>query len=171
MPDHLCNTHRGRGTQGNNLSVCLVIFFLALTSVTDGSAADKAASNKHPLSFGQGQTIIDLQKVVWEPLKGEGIPPGVQIRDLKGVLEREQAAIGVFITLERPTKPMATEAVTAGFYEPDHFNGKYPRLQILTITELLEGKTVQYPRLGPTATFKQAERKQKDGGTMQLMML
>jgi quercetin dioxygenase-like cupin family protein len=86
MPDHLCNTHRGRATRGNNLSVCLVMFFLALTSVTDGSAADKVASNKHPLSFGKGQTIIDLQNVVWEPLKGEGIPPGVQIAMLRGDL-------------------------------------------------------------------------------------
>jgi hypothetical protein len=42
--------------------------------------------NKQPLSFGQGQTIIDLQEVVWEPLKGEGIPPGVQIAMLRGDL-------------------------------------------------------------------------------------
>ena len=86
MPDHLCNTQRGRGTRGNNLSICLVMFLLVLTSVTNGSAADKVGSNKQPLSFGQGQTIIDLQKVVWEPLKGEGIPPGVQIAMLRGDL-------------------------------------------------------------------------------------
>jgi quercetin dioxygenase-like cupin family protein len=46
----------------------------------------KAGSNTHPLSFGPGQTIIDLKKVVWEPLKGEGIPPGVQIARLRGDL-------------------------------------------------------------------------------------
>ena len=86
MPDNLCNTHRGRGTRGNKLSVCLVMCLLVLTSVTNGSAAEKRASNKHPLSFGQGQTIIDLQNVVWEPLKGEGIPPGVQIAMLRGDL-------------------------------------------------------------------------------------
>src|SRR5919197_236100 len=86
MPDHLCNTRCGRGTRGNNLSICLVMFLLVLTSVTNGSAAGKVGSNKQPLSFGQGQTIIDLQKVVWEPLKGEGIPPGVQIAMLRGDL-------------------------------------------------------------------------------------
>ncbi|RKX43033.1 MAG: site-specific DNA-methyltransferase, partial [Thermotogae bacterium] len=70
-----------------------------------------------------------------------------QIRDLKGVMERENAVIGVFITLEEPTRPMRIEAVAAGFYEPEYWPGeKYPHLQILTIEELLNGKTVQYPR-------------------------
>jgi len=81
------------------------------------------------------------------------------IRDLKGVLEREKAQIGVFITLEEPTRPMIEEAVTAGFYEPEHFPGnQYPRMQILTIGELLEGGKVQYPRMAPDATFKRAQR-------------
>ena len=86
MQDNLFNTHRGSITPANSLSVFLAVLLLALTSVTNVSAADKTASNKQPLSFGQGQTIIDLQKVVWEPLKGEGIPPGVQIALLRGDL-------------------------------------------------------------------------------------
>jgi quercetin dioxygenase-like cupin family protein len=86
MQDNLFNTHRGSVTRANSLSIFLAILLLTLTSVTNGSAADKTASNKQPLSFGQGQTIIDLQKVVWEPLKGEGIPPGVQIALLRGDL-------------------------------------------------------------------------------------
>jgi site-specific DNA-methyltransferase (adenine-specific) len=100
-----------------------------------------------------------------------GHPTVNHIRDLKGVLQREDAAIGVYITLEEPTRPMRTEAASAGFYEPEHFNGSYPRVQILTITELLEGKTVHYPRLGPTATFKKAERKEKDRPSMQMFLL
>jgi len=85
-----------------------------------------------------------------------------QIRDLKGVMERENAVIGVFITLEEPTRPMHTEAVAAGFYEPEYWPGeKYPRLQILTIEELLNGKTVQYPRKAPPVTFKRAPRRRK----------
>ena len=85
------------------------------------------------------------------------------IRDLNGTINRENAAIGVFITLEEPTKPMKTEAATAGFYVPEDFPGKKsPRLQIFTIEELLEGKQVDYPRLRPEATFKQAARKRKD---------
>jgi len=84
------------------------------------------------------------------------------IRDLKGVIEREKAALGVFVTLEEPTGPMEKEAASAGFYEPEHFNRrKFPRLQVLTIAELLAGKEVQYPRIAPAATFKVAEPKTK----------
>jgi quercetin dioxygenase-like cupin family protein len=86
MQDHLFNTSRGFVTWRKSLSTFLVMLLLVLTSFTNGSAADKVASNKQPLSFGQGQTIIDLQRVVWEPLKGEGIPPGVQIAMLRGDL-------------------------------------------------------------------------------------
>jgi hypothetical protein len=85
-----------------------------------------------------------------------------QIRDLKGVIEREKAALGVFVTLEAPTGPMEKEAASAGFYEPEHFNRKrFPRLQILTIADLLAGKEVQYPRVAPAATFKAAEPQAK----------
>ena len=84
------------------------------------------------------------------------------VRDLKGVLEREKAPIGILITLEEPTRPMLQEAAAGGFYEPEHFKGnQYPRLQVLTIRELLEGKEAQYPRMAPTATFKRAQRRRR----------
>lgn len=91
-----------------------------------------------------------------------------QVGDLKGVMDREKASIGAFITLEEPTRPMIEEATTAGFYEPEHFPGvRYPRLQILTIEGLLSGKHIEYPRLAPEATFKRAERKQKGNPSQQ----
>ena len=87
------------------------------------------------------------------------------IRDLKGVLEREKAPIGIYITLEEPTKPMREEAVSAGFYEPEHWKEHlFPRIQILTIKELLEGKQAEYPRYAPEATFKKARRVSKKHG-------
>lgn len=83
-----------------------------------------------------------------------------QIATLKGDMEREKALIGAFITLEKPTKPMIEEALSAGFYEPEFLYGKkYPRVQILTIKELLEDKRLGYPRIAPEVTFKSAERK------------
>jgi site-specific DNA-methyltransferase (adenine-specific) len=87
------------------------------------------------------------------------------IRDLKGVLEREKAAIGCFITLEEPTVPMKTEAVSAGFYESAlRLEGgsaeRFPKIQILTVAELLDGKRLAFPR-HVLATFRQAERKSK----------
>ncbi len=86
------------------------------------------------------------------------------IRDLKGVLEREQAPIGALLTLKPPTKPMREEAAAAGFYEPEFFPGhRFPRLQILTIAELFAGKELQYPHFAPAGTFKKAARQRKSG--------
>lgn len=80
------------------------------------------------------------------------------IRDLVGTLEREQASIGVFLTLEQATAPMRTEAHAAGYYHSVGWGKDYPRVQILTIEELLSphNKTVQMPP--PHGTFKQAPR-------------
>ena len=83
-----------------------------------------------------------------------------QVRDLKGVQEREKAPIAVLVTLREPTKEMVKEAASAGFYEPKEFSGKYPRLQILTIKELLAGKKVGFPQHAES-TFKKAERRTK----------
>jgi len=81
------------------------------------------------------------------------------IATLNSDREREKAPIGILITLEEPTRPMLQEAAAGGFYEPEHFPGhQYPRIQILTIRELLEGKEAQYPRIAPSATFKRAQR-------------
>lgn len=63
--------------------------------------------------------------------------PG-DVRDLKGTVG-EKAQIGVFITLEPPSKDMETEAVQAGSYESPGWGYKYPRIQILTIEQLLHG--------------------------------
>lgn len=68
------------------------------------------------------------------------------IRDLVGVINREKAAIGVFISLNKPTRPMRREAASAGFYESvEVVQNIYPRIQLLTIEELLDGKHVEYP--------------------------
>jgi site-specific DNA-methyltransferase (adenine-specific) len=80
------------------------------------------------------------------------------IRDLRGVLDREEAQIGVLLTLELPSKPMLKEAASAGFYTSPAFAGSsFPRLQILTIEDLLAGKSIDFPRLHQT-TFKQAPK-------------
>ena len=98
-------------------------------------------------------------KTIVVQVKSGGVKRG-DIATLKGDMEREKAPIGILITLEEPTKPMLQEATASGFYEPEHFAGyQYPKLQILTIRELLEGKEAQYPRMAPPATFKQARRR------------
>lgn len=80
------------------------------------------------------------------------------LRDLRGVVDREGAAIGVLLSMQPATKPMRAEAADAGFYESPHF-GAFPRLQLLTIHELLAGARVKAPPLGQVgATFKKAPK-------------
>ncbi len=78
------------------------------------------------------------------------------IRDLRGTVEREGAAIGVFITLEEPSRDMTTEAVTAGYYHSPGWNRDYPKIQILTINQLLHGGEIKMPPAH--GTFKEAQR-------------
>ena len=86
--------------------------------------------------------------------------------------DREKAMIGVFITLQEPTRPMIEEAIGVGFYEPVNFPGtRYPRIQIITIEELLHGKPIEYPRVAPTATFNRAQKKITKGGEQGMLDL
>ena len=77
------------------------------------------------------------------------------VRDLRGVIEREKAEIGVLLALEEPTRPMTSEAASAGFYKSPW--GNHPRLQILTIAEVLKGKGIDYPHPS-NVTFRRAPK-------------
>ena len=77
------------------------------------------------------------------------------VRDLVGVINREEAEIGALLSLEAPTGPMRREAASAGFYQSPW--GKHLRIQLLTIEELLGGGRVDYPQAA-NVTFKRAQR-------------
>lgn len=79
------------------------------------------------------------------------------VRDLRGVVERENAQIGVLICMEKPTRDMRRESASAGFYK-SHW-GTHQKLQILTIEELLVGHKIDYPDIaGVNVTFRQAQK-------------
>ncbi|MCC6175259.1 MAG: restriction endonuclease [Chloroflexi bacterium] len=84
------------------------------------------------------------------------------IRDLAGTVQREEAEMGLLITLAEPTGPMRTEALEAGFFHSEFMQRDYPRLQILTIREVFEGKTAQLPPL--YSPYRLAERRQRGQG-------
>ena len=79
-----------------------------------------------------------------------------QIRDLAGVVERERAALGLFISLEAPTRDMLTEAAAGGFYHSDLWQRDFPKLQIRTISDLLAGRSFDLPPRQPA--YQPAER-------------
>jgi len=92
-------------------------------------------------------------------------PPAV--RDLRGTLEREKAPFALLITLEPPTEAMQREATEAGFYEVPATGEKIPRLQILTVQELLQGQRPTVPRVlaSQLSPVQRAPRiKRKPGG-------
>jgi DNA modification methylase len=84
------------------------------------------------------------------------------VRDLRGVLEREEAEIGLLISMKEPTKAMRTEAASAGSYSSGAEGvgtwGKHPRIQLLTIPELLDGRRIDMPPLSGNLTFRRAPR-------------
>ena len=83
------------------------------------------------------------QKVVVQ-VKGGGVQVR-DVRDLKGVLEREKAALGLFISLQEPTRPMREEEASGGFYQSDVWQRAYPKIQIRTIEQLLAGQNFDLP--------------------------
>ena len=79
------------------------------------------------------------------------------VRDLRGVMDREQAAMGVLLSLEEPTARMRTEAASAGLYESAW--GKHPRLQLMPVGELLDGRKLDAPPPRQTSvTFKRVPK-------------
>jgi hypothetical protein len=86
-----------------------------------------------------------LAKRLLVQVKGGHVKSG-DIRDFVGTLSREGAEMGVFLTLEEPTGPMKAEAASAGIYTSPWDNKPYPKVQVLTITELLADPSKPNPR-------------------------
>ena len=91
------------------------------------------------------------------------------VRDLKGVMEREKADIGIFICVIAPTREMEREAASAGVYTDAHTGQTYPRLQIYTLAEYFSGLRPKVPMLDRQAGFKKAAR--DDSGEKQGSLL
>lgn len=78
-----------------------------------------------------------IKKIIVSVKGGQNISL-TMLKDLIATVEGNKAAMGLFVTLASPTKPMIKEAASAGFYKAG--NGRdYPKIQILTIEGLLNG--------------------------------
>ena len=103
------------------------------------------------------------KQIIFQVKSGHVGSPDVD--NLRGVVEKEDAAIGVFITLEEPTQPMRREAASSGFYFSPGWQKNYARIQILTIEELLAGKGIEYPPGSAEGmTFKRGPKAKPGGG-------
>jgi DNA modification methylase len=84
------------------------------------------------------------------------------IRDFAHVIAREKATLGLFVTLEEPTRAMLTEADAMGFYTTALGNIPIPRLQIRTIEQLLAGDGFHIPSAALLMGVQQAETTPRD---------
>ena len=94
------------------------------------------------------------QKVVIQVKGGRVSSP--QIRDLKGVVEREKAALGLFISLDDSTRDMRTEEAGGGFYHSELWQRDFPKIQLRTIADLLADRGFDLPPRQPM--YRPAER-------------
>jgi DNA modification methylase len=121
--------------------------------VAEKKGADKGIDGRTYLRFGDSTCQIIFS------VKGGNLK-ATDLRDLRGVIDREKADIGVLLSFETPTKLMRAEAASAGFYKSPW--GQHARLQLLTVAELLAGASVDAPKTaGVNQTYKQAPRQIK----------
>jgi site-specific DNA-methyltransferase (adenine-specific) len=95
------------------------------------------------LTFKEG-TSIDLKRIVVQAKGGHNVGAG-EVRDLVGTVQNTKSAMGILITLDEPTQPMKIAAMEAGYYESPIWGHEYPKIQISTISDLLEGKKPKTP--------------------------
>lgn len=125
--------------------------------VEQKKGADKGIDGRIYFHEGPGQT----KQIILSVKAGRLHAP--YVRDLRGVVEREKAEIGVLISLDEPTALMRKEAASAGFYTSPW--GKHPRLQLITVEELLAGQTINRPPAQASVTFKRAPKATTKGAT------
>ena len=145
---------RGRGDK--NYYFEFEKWALSLINAQPGNLSKKGADKgiDGNLYFGaksEGRAIVSVKA-------GDNVGVAM-IRDLRGVIEREGAQIGGFLTLTEPSRPMITEAAWAGQYEVPGLAGSVPRIQIVTIAEALElrDRAVMLPARRDD-TFRKAAR-------------
>jgi adenine specific DNA methylase Mod len=85
--------------------------------------------------FGTGRIIVSVKG-------GDAVSPEM-VRALAGTVDREKAELGLFVSLAQPSARMKQEAAAIGIRKTAH--GKFPKVQIVTIEELLARKRLNLP--------------------------
>ena len=87
---------------------------------------------------------IDNAKIIFQ-VKSGNVKRG-DIATLRGDMARENAALAVLITLEKPSAPMVAEAKAGGPYKHETMGRNYDKISIVTIKEIVDdGKRLEIP--------------------------
>ena len=95
-------------------------------------------------------------KVIVSVKGGENVGPAM-VKDLIATVSRENAEIGLFVTLAKPTPAMVKEAASAGIYTTPT-GKKYDRIQLLTVEGLMnKTQRAEHPDYEPDVNYKAAK--------------
>jgi len=117
-------------TYSNNLAI-----------VNDKKGADEGIDGT---AFIQAN-YTDYKQIIFSVKSGRNI--GIDmVRSLGHVVTKEDAVIGILITLEEPTAPMIKEArSTMPPFQSELHPQKFDRLQIVTVKQILDGERLNVP--------------------------
>lgn len=115
-------------------------------SIVGKKGADKGRDGY--LTFKEG-TDPNLRRIIVQAKGGDNVG-ATDVRDLIGTVNNSKAAMGLLITLNDPTKPMEEAAREAEYYESPTWGRKYPRIQIITVRELLDKRWPNIPLSNPS---------------------
>jgi DNA modification methylase len=99
------------------------------------------------------------KRIIVSVKAGRNLNPSM-VRDLRGTIEREDAPIGVLLSMYEPSAEMRAEAARAGLWHSDSWGRDYPRIQLITVEEALSGKRIEYP--GRDVTLQAAPTDQRE---------
>lgn len=111
--------------------------------------------------YGHGRIIISVKG-------GEHLSP-VMVRELSGVIQRENAEMGILVTLAEPTRAMIADAAGAGFVEKSA-HGRLPRVQIVTVADLIDGRMPRLPPLPVPQDGPRARPRKRDRDQLELIL-
>lgn len=126
----------------------------ARVASSDKRGGDKGVDGR--LFFHDGSVGGPTKQIIFSVKAGHLVP--AYVRDLRGAVDRDKAQIGVLLSFETPSAGMRAEAASAGFYDSP-WGTTHPRLQLLTVGDVLGGKAVDYPHLtGGNVTHRRAPK-------------
>jgi site-specific DNA-methyltransferase (adenine-specific) len=111
--------------------------------------------------YGYGRIIVSVKG-------GENVTPAM-VNELNGVVQRESAEMGILITLAEPTRGMISAAAGAGFLQKSA-HGRLPRIQIVTVADLLEGRRPHLPPLPPPKDAPRALSRVADRAQLEFLL-
>jgi len=104
---------------------------------------------------------IEWKQVLFS-VKSDKNPHVSYIRDLHGTIEREKATIGYFITLFPPTRDMIAECKKIGKYKNSLMDQEYPKIEIVTVEDILNGNRITIPTSHQISVIKTAQLKKNN---------